>query len=191
MAACVVELINNVPVLSYSDFTGVSTVSIRRNSTFIELSSAGTGTYEDTSAVPGLAYSYEVRYRPGGVLTDVACAPETIIVVDAAVELALAAGAVLGSPTQSFSWSANDTLVDEWWIYAGSSLGSNNYYDSGNLSGALSTTVSGLPSDGSTVYIRLWHRQSGGTWSFVDTTYEAATASLGVSSPLALSLIHI
>ena len=31
VAACVVEVINNVPVVSYSDFTNVSNVSIRRN----------------------------------------------------------------------------------------------------------------------------------------------------------------
>ena len=82
-------------------------------------------------------------------------------------------GAVLGSPSQSFSWSANGTAVDEWWIYAGSSLGGSDYHDSGNLFGALGTTVSGLPSDGSTVYVRLWHRQTGGAWSSVDTTYTA------------------
>ena len=72
VAACVVEVINNVPVVSYSDFTNVTSVSIRRNDTFIDLGLPGTGTYEDTSAVPGMAYSYEVRSRPGGVLTDVA-----------------------------------------------------------------------------------------------------------------------
>ena len=92
-AACVVEVINNVPVVSYSDFTNVSSVSIRRNGTFIDFSSAGTGTYEDTSAVPGMAYSYEVRSRPGGVLTDVACTPETIIVVDVAAEAAAVSAA--------------------------------------------------------------------------------------------------
>ena len=46
----------NVPVVSYSDFSNVSSVSIRRNGTFIDLSSAGMGTYEDTTAVPGVAY---------------------------------------------------------------------------------------------------------------------------------------
>ena len=80
VAACVVEVINNVPVVSYSDFTNVSEVSIRRNGSFIGLSSAGTGTYEDTTAVPGVVYSYVVRSRPDGVLTDVACTPETITI---------------------------------------------------------------------------------------------------------------
>ena len=66
---------NNEPVLSYSGFTNVSILSIRRNGTFIDLSSAGTGTYEDTTAVPGVPYSYVVRSRPGGVVTDLACTP--------------------------------------------------------------------------------------------------------------------
>ena len=81
VAACVVEVINNVPVVSYSDFTNVDTVGIRRNGSFIDPSAAGTGTYEDTTAVPGVAYSYVVRSRPDGVLTDVACTPETITIV--------------------------------------------------------------------------------------------------------------
>ena len=79
VAACEVEVINNVPVVSYSNFTNVSNVSIRRNDGFIDLGSAGTGIYSDTSALPGVAYFYEVRSRPGGVVTDVACTPETII----------------------------------------------------------------------------------------------------------------
>ena len=62
-------------MVSYSDFTNVSILSIRRNGTFIDLSSAGTGTYEDTTAVPGVPYSYVVRSRPGGVVTDLACTP--------------------------------------------------------------------------------------------------------------------
>ena len=74
VAACLVSVNdNNVPVVSYSDFTDVSVLVIRRNNTFIDLTSAGTGTYEDTSAVPGVAYSYVVRTRPGGVVTDLAC----------------------------------------------------------------------------------------------------------------------
>ena len=61
-----VEVINNVPVVSYSDFTNVSVVSIRRNGTFIDLSSAGTGTYEDTSA--GLAWPIRMRFVHGRVV---------------------------------------------------------------------------------------------------------------------------
>ena len=116
----------------------------------------------------------EVAHDPGpvvlGLLQDLGWQLNPIISQSPAVSSPLA-GAVLGSPSESFSWSANSTAVDEWWIYAGSKLGGRNYYDSGNLFAGLSTTVSGLPNDGSTVYVRLWYRQAGGAWSFVDTIY--------------------
>jgi len=79
-AACVVEVINNVPVVSYAGFTNVSVVSIRRNGGFLDNSASGTGTYSDTSAVRGVAYSYVVRSRPDGVVNDVACSPATITI---------------------------------------------------------------------------------------------------------------
>ena len=69
-------------------FTNVSSVVIRRNDSFIDVVSVDTSTYEDTSAVPGEPYSYVVRYRPGGVVTDVACSPATITIVDAAAAAA-------------------------------------------------------------------------------------------------------
>ena len=41
----------------------------------------GAGTYDDTSAVVGVAYSYVIRSRPGGgVVNDVACSPATITI---------------------------------------------------------------------------------------------------------------
>ena len=68
---------DNVPVVSYSG-SNVSVVNIRRNDRWIETNAAGTGTYNDTSAVRGVAYSYVVRTRPRGVVVDVACSPATI-----------------------------------------------------------------------------------------------------------------
>ena len=73
---------NNVPVLSYSGFTDVSNVQFRRNNGWIGTGLPGAGTYEDTSAVPGVPNSYVVRSRPGGVVTDLACSPETITIVE-------------------------------------------------------------------------------------------------------------
>jgi hypothetical protein len=84
VAACVVEVINNVPVVSYSDFADVSNVNILRNGSWIVTHTSetpGTGTYEDTTAVTGVAYSYVIRSRPGGVVNDVACSPGTITIV--------------------------------------------------------------------------------------------------------------
>lgn len=96
-------------------------------------------------------------------------------------------GSTLGAPSEVFTWTANGTNVDEWWIYAGASVGGNNYHDSGNLFSTLTETVSGLPSDGSTVYVRLWYRQTGSAWSFVDTTYLASNIGgpIEITSPAA------
>ena len=66
---------NNEPVLSYSGFTNVLNVQFRRNNVWIGSGLPGAGTFDDTSAVPGVAYSYVVRSRPGGVVNDVACSP--------------------------------------------------------------------------------------------------------------------
>ena len=79
---------NNGITVSYSDFPNVSSVNILRNSRWIandRSATPGTGTYDDTTAEVGVAYSYVIRSRPGGVVTDFACSPATItIVVDEA-----------------------------------------------------------------------------------------------------------
>ena len=86
---------NDGIVVSYSGFTNVSNVQFRRdegifdgiNDRWIGSGDPGAGDFDDTSAElePGVAYSYVVRSRPGGVLTDLACSPATItIVVDEA-----------------------------------------------------------------------------------------------------------
>ena len=69
-----------MPVVSYSGFTNVSVVNIRRNGWWIVTNAAGTGTYSDTSAVGGVAYSYVVRSRTGGLVNDVACSPAIITI---------------------------------------------------------------------------------------------------------------
>ena len=83
---------NDVLVVSYSGFTNVSNVQLRRddgifdgiNDRWIGTGDPGAGDFDDTSAEPGVAYSYVVRSRSGGVV-DFACSPATItIAVDEA-----------------------------------------------------------------------------------------------------------
>ena len=76
---------NNAIAVSYSDFPNdVPKVNIRRNGGWIATdisATPGAGTYEDTSVVPGVAYSYVIRSRPGGgVVNDVDCSPATITI---------------------------------------------------------------------------------------------------------------
>jgi probable HAF family extracellular repeat protein len=89
-------------------------------------------------------------------------------------------GSSLSGSTETFSWSTNTSNVTEWWLYAGSAQGFHDYYNSHSLGSSLTTNVTGLPVDGSTVYTRLWYKVAG-AWLFIDSTYTAAT--LAVTTP--------
>ena len=60
----------------------------------------------------------------------------------------------------------------QYWLDIGPTQGSNNYYQSGNLGTVLLKAVSGLPTDGSQVWARLWYLVNG-SWQFADNTYTA------------------
>jgi hypothetical protein len=81
-------------------------------------------------------------------------------------------GSTLTGASQTFSWTG--TGVTEWWLYVGTSVGAKDIDNSGSLGTATSHTVNGLPTDGSTVHVRLWYR-IGGSWSKTDFTYTAST----------------
>ena len=89
-------------------------------------------------------------------------------------------GSTLSAASQTFHWNSNGTNVSEWWIYAGSYKGGKNYYNSGSLGTATSCTVTGLPTNGSTVFVRLWYKS--GTWKYADFTYTAASDNSGGGS---------
>src|SRR2546429_7188849 len=82
-------------------------------------------------------------------------------------------GSTLAGATVSFGWSAG-TGATEYWLEVGTTgVGSTNLYSQSqglNLSG----TVNGLPTNGSTVYVRLWTRL--GAWWLIDYTYLRATS---------------
>ena len=85
-------------------------------------------------------------------------------------------GSMLSVDSETFSWTANGASVVDWWLNAGASVGTGHYFNSGSLGATTTTLVTGLPNDGSTVYVRLWYRMtSTGPWEFIDETYIAAT----------------
>jgi hypothetical protein len=95
--------------------------------------------------------------------------------------------AVMASPTPTstlsgstvmFTWNAGTASPQEYWLDIGSSSGGNNYYSSGNLNSATSTTVTTLPTNGLTVYVTLYTLVSG-TWTPNAYTYQAFSASAG------------
>jgi hypothetical protein len=104
-------------------------------------------------------------------------------------------GSVLTSATVTFGWTAG-AGASAYWLDLGSTPGGNQYNQSGNLGNVLSTTVSGLPTDGSMIYATLYSLV-GGNWIANAYTYTAwnGTTGLGVitspanGSPLAGSQV--
>jgi len=70
----------------------------------------------------------------------------------------------------TFSWTA-ESGVSQYNLYVGNSVGGSDIY-AASQGTATSGTVSGLPTDGRTLYVRLWSLISTG-WQFRDYTYIA------------------
>ena len=65
--------------------------------------------------------------------------------------------------------------VSQYWLSVGATAGGTDYFN-GEIGGALSYVVSGLPTDGRTVYVRLYSK-IGEDWFYKDFTYTAAGGS--------------
>jgi hypothetical protein len=110
----------------------------------------------------GLSYTYSAYYanRASGVITT----PHP--------------SSRLTGSSVPFTWRAGSGAT-AYQLDAGSTPGGNQYYQSGNLGNVLTTTVSGLPTDGSTVYVTLYSLVLG-QWfsnSYTFTAYNAGLAS--------------
>jgi hypothetical protein len=83
--------------------------------------------------------------------------------------------ATLTSSTVTFQWSTGTGATEYWLAVSKVAVAGQDifYSDEGTN---LSQVVTGLPTDGSTVYVRLWSKING-AWPFVDYTYTAATAA--------------
>jgi serine protease len=93
-----------------------------------------------------------------------------------AVMISPADGTAFASKTQAFTWNAGSG-VSQYWLYVGTTgAGSANLF---NQSTGTNKTVSvtGLPSNGSPVYVRLWS-MAGVTWQFADYTYTSANTDV-------------
>jgi hypothetical protein len=84
-----------------------------------------------------------------------------------------APGATLTSTTQTFTWDAG-TGVSAYRLTAGSTAGANDIYN-GTSTTYRSATVSGLPSDGRSFWVRLYSNING-SWQARDYSYRAYTA---------------
>lgn len=88
-----------------------------------------------------------------------------------AVLVSPAAGVTLSGATATFTWTAG-TEATNYTLWLGSTgVGSDNLYNSGQITGT-SATVSGLPTNGKTIYARLFTTLNG-VQVHLDTTYTA------------------
>ena len=86
-------------------------------------------------------------------------------------------GSTLTGSSQSFTWMAG-TQSTAYWIDAGNTPHGNQYFQSGNLGNVTAYNVTGLPTDGSAVYITLWSLVNG-QWVNNEYSYTAYSASSG------------
>ena len=75
----------------------------------------------------------------------------------------------------TFAWTAG-AGASAYWLDLGNVPGGNQYYQSGNLGNVLTTTVNGLPTDSSTVYVTLYSLVDG-QWVANAYTYTAFSGS--------------
>jgi hypothetical protein len=86
-----------------------------------------------------------------------------------------AAGSTLAGSAVTFRWEYSGTSISYFWLYVGSAAGGSDIHNSGQLSsGTRSHNVTGIPTDGRQVYVRLWY-YTGGSWKYLDVQYKAAT----------------
>ena len=84
-------------------------------------------------------------------------------------------GSTLAGSSQTFTWTAGSG-ISAYWLSAGTSVGAKNLFDQG-VGSSLTATVTGLPTSGGTVYVRLWWLA--GSWGYADYTYTAANTGGG------------
>jgi hypothetical protein len=85
----------------------------------------------------------------------------------------------LTSSTVTFQWTGG-TNVSEYWLEVGTTANPQQFYAQGPT--GLSATVSGLPTDGSTVSVRLWSHLPAG-WEWTGYTYTAVSSGGGSITP--------
>ncbi len=137
------------------------------------------GTYP-TSCLAGtnVNNAYTISYVAGALTVT----PAT------ATMISPAAGSVLPTPTQTFTWTTFPGAI-QYYMIVGTTQGGANLFGSA-VSTATSATVSNLPMDGSTIYVRLATRLANSTWVYLDYTYTGLPIKPAMISPAPGSTLH-
>jgi hypothetical protein len=140
------------------------------------LSSGSTKWYSYNWPIPATAtpgtYTYWARVYQGSIpLSDWSAAQSfTVGVNQKAVMTSPVNGSQLASTTQTFTWTSVSGAT-EYWLYLGSTPGGYDIYNS-STGTSTSRTATGLPSDGSMIYARLWTKY-GAAWLYNDYRYKS------------------
>lgn len=146
----------------------------------------GTALSRSVTGIPtngGTIYVRLMSYMNGAWQTrDYTYTAATVVTPTASAMTSPVNGSTLAGATVTFTWNAG-TSVTARYLRVGSTLGGSQYYGADQGS-ALSRSVSGLPTNGSTVYVRLTSTVNGAPQS-TDYTYTAAflTAPSAIISP--------
>jgi Leucine-rich repeat (LRR) protein len=136
---------------------------------------AGT-TAATCTVAPSTTTTYSVAGVNAGGIGAAASATVTVINGDAtATMVAPQPGTKLSGSTATFSWTAG-TGASEYWLDVGTSGGKSDLYDKSQGS-YLSALVTGLPTNGATIFVTL-HTLTASGWSSKAYTYIAASSAL-------------
>jgi len=118
------------------------------------------------------------RLTVTGVSGSLAHSTGAVLVLAGPLDATLTApvpGSTLAGSSATFSWSAGVAGVTAYWLDIGNSPGSGDLY--GGQTTSTSQTVLNLPTDGRTLYVRLW-TQINGDWGnyYIDYTFTASQA---------------
>jgi len=122
-------------------------------------------------------------YQSGAGLIDLGNSISTEQLCEEPTGIVPPKGAALSEGSELLSW---DNTNCEYWVYIGTAADTDAYADSGSLGNATSYTLTGYPSDGSTVRVTLFYRSlDGGAWSAKVLNYIAPGGSgCGVPSEI-------
>ncbi|MBZ5535450.1 MAG: putative Ig domain-containing protein [Acidobacteriia bacterium] len=144
--------------------------------TFSELGSLPTGLTLSSSGLlsgtPTAEGSFPITITSSDVNGCTGSQLYTVAISATATMSSPAPGATLTSSSVTFTWSPG-TGVSQYYLQVGKTLGGQEIFSAG-LGANLSTLVLDIPSNGSTVFVRLWSN-IGGPWFFNDYTYLACS----------------
>ncbi len=108
---------------------------------------------------------------------------EAIASSDRASMITPAPGATLDGSLVLFKWQAPTSATAAlYWLYVGTTLDGNDIHSQQELNSTLETNVSGIPTAGATVYVKLW-TLVGTNWVFENYQYTAFNTGSPVSDP--------